>query len=355
MKKAQFKSKNLIITLLILTLSFFMSVGLQYAGIEEHITTLFVFAVFLVSLNTEGYWYGIFSAIAGTLMVNYAFTFPYFALNFTIGANLLSAVIMIALALMTSTLISQNKRQQLIKAESEKERMRANLLRAVSHDLRTPLTSIYGSSSVLIENSETMSTEQKEKMLKGIKEDSQWLIQMVENLLSITRIDDGKVKIIKTPTVVDELIDSVMTKFSKRYPGQDVDVLLPDSIELVPMDALLIEQVLLNLLENAMHHARNMTQLSLHVTALKKQIVFEVIDNGCGIEINKMNDLFTGIFEPKDGQADTRRRNSGIGLSVCATIIKAHDGTISAENRPSGGALFRFILEKEEDNDGQQT
>jgi two-component system sensor histidine kinase KdpD len=118
---------------------------------------------------------------------------------------------------------------------------------------------------------------------------------------------------------------------------------------------LLIEQVLLNLLENAMHHARNMTQLSLHVTALKKQIVFEVIDNGCGIEINKMNDLFTGIFEPKDGQADTKRRNSGIGLSVCATIIKAHGGTISAENRSSGGALFRFILEKEEDNDGQQT
>ena len=355
MKKAQFKSKNLIITLLILTLSFFMSVGLQYAGIEEHITTLFVFAVFLVSLNTEGYWYGIFSAISGTLMVNYAFTFPYFSLNFTIGANLLSAVIMIALALMTSTLISQNKRQQLIKAESEKERMRANLLRAISHDLRTPLTSIYGSSSVLIESSDTMSTDQKDKMLKGIKEDSQWLIQMVENLLSITRIDDGKVKIIKTPTVVDELIDSVMTKFSKRYPEQEVDVILPESIELVPMDALLIEQVLLNLLENAMHHARNMTQLSLHVTALKKQIVFEVIDNGCGIEINKMNDLFTGIFEPKDGQADTRRRNSGIGLSVCATIIKAHDGTISAENRPSGGALFRFILEKEEDNDGQQT
>jgi two-component system sensor histidine kinase KdpD len=182
MKKAQFKSKNLIITLLILTLSFFMSVGLQYAGIEEHITTLFVFAVFLVSLNTEGYWYGIFSAISGTLMVNYAFTFPYFSLNFTIGANLLSAVIMIALALMTSTLISQNKRQQLIKAESEKERMRANLLRAVSHDLRTPLTSIYGSSSVLIESSDTMSTDQKDKMLKGIKEDSQWLIQMVENL-----------------------------------------------------------------------------------------------------------------------------------------------------------------------------
>lgn len=354
MEKYQPKLKNMLITTLILILSFFLSVGLQYASIEEHITTLFVFAVFVVSLTTDGYWYGIFAAIAGTLMVNYAFTFPYFALNFTVGGNLLSAVIMISLALMTSTLISQNKRQQQIRVESEKERMRANLLRAVSHDLRTPLTSIYGSSSVLLENGSTMTHSQKENMLSGIKEDSQWLIQMVENLLSITRIDEGKVKIIKTPTVVDELIDSVMTKFTKRFPSQDVDVVLPEDIEIVPMDAMLIEQVLFNLLENAMNHASGMTQLSLHVTSTKKQIIFEVKDNGCGIEENKMNALFTGVFEPKDGQADVKKRNTGIGLSVCATIIKAHDGIISAENRPGGGAIFHFTLDKEEEKYGKQ-
>ncbi len=345
--------KYLLRTVFILFLAFCLSLGLQAVEIEEHITTLFVFAVFLVSLLTEGYWYGMISAAIGTLMVNYAFTFPYFALNFTFGANLLSAVIMIALALMTSTLTSENKRQQQMKTESEKERMRANLLRAVSHDLRTPLTSIYGSSSVLLENEQTMTEVQKQDMLQGIKEDSQWLIQMVENLLSITRIDEGKIKIIKTPTVVDELIDSVMVKFSKRYPDQDVEVTLPESIVTVPMDALLIEQVLYNLLENAMIHAKGMNHLSLNVRSEKHNVIFEVKDDGCGIEINRMNALFTGVFEPAEGKADVKKRNTGIGLSVCATIIKAHDGVISAQNLPEGGASFQIILKEGEDEDGQ--
>ena len=353
MQKYSRHFKNLFKTTLILAAAFVLSIVLQKYNIEEHITTLFVFAVFLVSLTTEGYWYGIASAVFGTLMVNYAFTFPYFALNFTISENLISALIMIALALMTSTLTSENKRQQAIKAESEKERMRANLLRALSHDLRTPLTSIYGSSSVLLENGDTMTKTQKRDMLDGIKEDAQWLIQMVENLLSITRIDEGKVKIIKSPIVVDELIDSVMVKFSKRYPLQEVEVTLPERIVVVAMDALLIEQVLTNLLENAMIHAKGMTHLSLDVSVSKKQVMFSVTDDGCGIEESRMHALFTGVFEPEEGKADIHKRNTGIGLSVCATIIKAHDGTIRAFNRPEGGSVFQFSL-WEENEDGQQ-
>lgn len=96
--------------------------------------------------------------------------------------------------------------------------MRANLLRAVSHDLRTPLTTIYGSSTTLLENSDAMTEEQKTTIVNGIKEDSEWLVRMVENLLSITRIDSGQVKIIKTPTILDELIDSVILKFKKDIP-----------------------------------------------------------------------------------------------------------------------------------------
>ena len=130
--------------------------------------------------------------------------------------------------------------------------------------------------------------------------------------------------------------------------------MLPEEIEVVPMDAILIEQVLFNLLENALHHAQGMTQLSLRVSSDAQRVYFEVMDNGCGIEESRMNDLFTGVFQPKDGQADHQRRNTGIGLSVCASIIKAHDGTITAQNRVEGGALFRFSLDKEVTRNGQQ-
>jgi two-component system sensor histidine kinase KdpD len=123
---------------------------------------------------------------------------------------------MVTIALLTSALTTQNKHHQQIKAESEKERMRANLLRSVSHDIRTPLTTIYGSAATLVDNNEVLSEAQKLKMLESIKQDSDWLVRMVENLLSITRIDSGNVKLTKTPTVVDELVDSVLTKFKKK-------------------------------------------------------------------------------------------------------------------------------------------
>ena len=171
---------------------------------------------------------------------------------------------------------------------------------------------------------------------------------MVENLLSITRIDSGKIKIIKTPTVLDELIDSVMLKFRKRYPGQEVSLELPEEIVVIPMDATLIEQVLINLLENAVLHAQGMTELSLQVFTLGNQAIFEIRDNGCGIDEERLKHIFSGYMEAADNTSDSQKRNSGIGLSVCATIIRAHGGDISAVNRKSGGSCFRFTLNIEE-------
>lgn len=183
------------------------------------------------------------------ISVNYAFTFPFFSINFMIPVNMISAIIMIVIAILTSTLTTQIKRHEAMKAEGEKERMRANLLRAVSHDLRTPLTTIYGSAATLLENRDKLEEEQQTKILQGIKEDSEWLVRMVENLLSITRIDSGNVKIIKTPIVLEELIDSVIVKFRKRYPDFDITLDLPEDIVVIPMDAMLIEQVIVNILE----------------------------------------------------------------------------------------------------------
>ncbi len=250
--------------------------------------------------------------------------------------------------LLTFTFTFKTKQQKNVETEIEKERMRSNLLRAVSHDLRTPLTTIYASSSTLLENSENLSEQQKRLILKGIKEDSDWLVRMVENLLSVTRIDSGIVKIIKVPTVLEELVDSVVLSFNKRYPKIEVSIDIPEDIVVIPMDAMLIKQVIINILENAVQHAKGMDRLSLKVFILGKNAIFEIQDNGCGIDEKRLPQIFKGFYEFENEIADGKKRNTGIGLSVCATIIKAHDGNISAENLRNGGAVFRFVLNTEE-------
>ena len=229
MKAFSFRFRDAVLFTVILTLCFPISVLMQSVfRIPEQVTATFAFAVFLISLVTDGYFWGLAAALISVILVNYAFTFPYFELNFWIPSNFFSAVVMSVIAVLTSALTTKVKRQELLKAESEKEKMRANLLRAISHDLRTPLTTIYGSSSVLRENGDTLSAQQKDKMLQGIQEDARWLVNMVENLLSITRIESGNVQIIKTPTALDELIDSALLKFRKHNPSREVILELPE-------------------------------------------------------------------------------------------------------------------------------
>ncbi len=335
------------ITVFILTASFCISMILQEFDVWEQITTLFAFSVFLISLITDGYTYGVVSAILSVFIINYTFTYPYFNMDFSAPSSIFSAIIMLIIAVLTGAFTTRMKEWQKVKAESEKERMRANLLRAVSHDLRTPLTTIYGASSSIVENYDKLNDVQKLQMVGGIKEDSEWLIRMVENLLSVTRIDSGSVKLIKTLTVLEELIDSVLLKFKKRYPEQRVDIDIPDEVIVVPMDAILIEQVIINILENAIHHAEGFTKLSLRVFTVGNNAIFEISDNGCGIPSDKLEHIFTGYNDRTDDTSDTKSRNAGIGLSVCATIIKAHGGDITAENIKGGGAAFRFSLATE--------
>lgn len=349
MKKSVEIFKNTLITLAILCLCFLLCLVLKYIFNDSAlISAIFVLGVYFTCVLTPGYTYGITSALLSVLMVNFAFEFPFFAFNFTIAENIVSAIILLVVTMMTCGLTAKIKHQEALKAERDKERMRANLLRAVSHDLRTPLTTIYGSSSALLENYDDFSDEQCKEMLKGISEDSQWLYRMVENLLSITRLDGNNVKIIKVATVLDELIDSVLVKFSKRYPNQAIDVDIPDDFVTVPMDALLIEQVLINILENAVQHAEGMTSLKLKVFTISDKAIFEIKDNGCGIPESKLKDIFSGAYTTSLDISDSKKNNAGIGLSVCASIIKAHGGDIKAENEKEGGCIFRFTLNMED-------
>ena len=361
MKNRQ-QQKDILFSLLIFCSAFAVNLLIQKIFTTQTLVPMiFVFGVFLISLKTHGYLYGITSAIVSVFAVNFAFTYPYYAFDFFVEESIFSAVIMLIVAVSTSTLsirireleMLRVREQEKLRSESEKERMRGNLLRAISHDLRTPLTSIYGSSSTLISKYDALPKEQQLKLLGEIQEDSEWLIRMVENLLSVTRIDGAKVEVVKTPTVLDELIDSVLMKFSKKHPNQKVITQIPEEFVDIPMDSLLIEQVLLNLLENAVFHAKGMTELTLSVSLVGDKAVFEVADNGCGIPEDALQKIFTGSYEKSAAPVDGTRSNMGIGLSVCAAIVKAHGSEITAENRKGGGAVFRFALERGGEDDGQ--
>ena len=348
MKKFSLNLKDSLTALGILIVVFFVCLFLQELSISEGLVgMILVLAVFLVSLVTEGYVYGIAASLLAVLTDN--FVFPFFAFDFLTVDNLISAIIMLIVAGITCTLTTKIKIQQQIKAEAEKEKMRANLLRAVSHDLRTPLTTIYGACGLLRENYDAFPKHQHMKLLGQVQEDAENLIHMVENLLMITKANPDGVRLEKTDTVLEELVDSTLVKFKKHYPDQVVITSIPDAFVSIPMDAMLIQQVLLNLLENAVIHGKDMTELSLTVTLKGKRAVFAIRDNGCGIPKEKEGKLFSGYGDTGERSADSRRAGMGIGLSVCASIIKAHGGEIWGGNHKSGGAEVCFALEMEEE------
>lgn len=314
---------------------------------QSLIPMIFVLGVFLISWRTQGYFWGIAASLVSVLAVNYSFTFPYNAFDLISPECVASAVVMLVVSVLTSMLTVQIKYQEKIKAEAERERMRGNLLRAVSHDLRTPLTSIYGACSTVVENYHSLSEEQHLELLEDVQSDAEWLIRMVENLLSVTRIDGERVQLKKTPTVLEELIDTVLVKAYKRWPKQRIDVHIPEEFVSIPMDAMLIEQVLINILENAVLHAKGMENLKITVICRDEFAYFSITDDGCGIAPERLEQLFTGYLDRKETPADGGRNNMGIGLSVCATIIKAHGSEIRVKNLQPHGVEFSFALEME--------
>ena len=340
--------------ILILVLAFAVNLILRRLFNTQTMTPMiFVLGVYLVAWRTQGYFWGIIASLISVLAVNFAFTYPYWAFNLIRPECLSSAVVMLVVSIMTSALTTKIKRQEQMKAEAEKERMRGNLLRAVSHDLRTPPTSIYGACSAMLENYDEIPRENHLKLLSDVCGDAQWLVRMVENLLSVTRIDADGVQLAKNDTVLEELIDTVLVKFRKHYPKQTVQLVIPDDFVSIPMDAILISQVLMNLLENAVFHAKGMKNLRLRVEVRYGWAYFHVEDDGCGIPEEKLPKLFTGMLD-SEAPTDLSRSSMGIGLSVCSAIIKAHGGDIWARRRPTGGTEVGFRLEMEDHHGEQQ-
>ena len=205
-----------------------ISFGFFYLGNKNvaNITIVYTLALILTALYTSGYLFGIIASLFCVIAVNYFFSYPYFRINFSLSGYPVTFIGMLAISLITSATTTALKQQRQAIAEREKElaeadreKLRANLLRAVSHDLRTPLTSIIGSSSSYLENSPELTEEERTELVANIKEDSQWLLNMVENLLTVTRIKDNDTdKVKKSPEVVEEVVSEAILRLKKRLP-----------------------------------------------------------------------------------------------------------------------------------------
>ena len=228
--------------------------------------------------------------------------------------------------------------------ESEHERYRGNLLRAISHDLRTPLSGIMGTSEMIRDMSRE--DDPRHALAQGIWDDADWLRSLVENILNLTRLEDGRLVLQKQPEAVEEIIANALEHIAKRAPEREIGVDIPEDLLLVPMDARLIVQVLVNLLDNAIKHTAPEREIRIAVQRDGTDAVFCVADRGDGISPEDLPYIFRTFYTSRHNRADAKR-GIGLGLAICDAIVKAHGGTIRAENRTDGGALFRFTLPRE--------
>lgn len=318
---------------------------------SANIALVYILALVLVSRFSTGYWYGVACSLFAVVCVNYLFTYPYFQINFTLTGYPVTFLGMLAITLLTSTMTSHLARQaqviaerEKLLAEAEKEKMRANLLRAISHDLRTPLTGIIGNSSVYLENREYLSDDEKTEIITNIYNDSNWLLNMVENLLTVTRIKGDNLSISTSEESVEEVLAEALQKLHKRYPDRQIHASVPEEFILLPMDAILIEQVIINLLENAIVHSGSTRPIELKVEDHPDEVAFIIRDYGVGIPQERLENLFDGSsYTPS--QTSDAHKGMGIGLSICKTIITAHRGTLTGRNHGEG-AEFTFTLPK---------
>ncbi len=314
-----------------------------------NITVLFVFSLIVLSCSATNYLYGILCSLLDVLWLGLTQDISLCRLLVTfVGFAVITVFIhtLMERSASQASLITEREKQL---TEADMEKTRANLLRAISHDLRTPLSGILGNCLIFLENQPLLSEQEKRLLVVNVQQSSHWLINMVENLLSITRIREERPTITTNDELVEEVISESLQKMEKRHPDCAVRVKIPEEILLIPMDVVLIEQVILNLLENAVLHSGSSEPVDIIVESEPRQVTFTVRDYGNGIPEDRLNCLFDGT-DYSAVHAPDAYKGMGIGLVICKTIITAHQGTILGRNHEHG-AEFVFTLPKSRDQE----
>lgn len=241
--------------------------------------------------------------------------------------------------------ISGKKEAAAILAESEQ--LRANLLRAISHDLRTPLTTISGNAGNLLHNSHSFDDETKQQIYADIYDDSMWLTNLVENLLYSTRIEEGRMMLKTSPELVSEIIEEAMQHIRPNAKKHSITVNYGDDLLMVRVDAKLIVQVIINLVDNALKYTPLDTLISISAECKNGMAEIKIADTGKGISDVEKGKIFDKFYSGEHKIADNRR-SLGLGLYLCKAIVEAHGGSIHVTDNLPHGSVFRFTLPLEE-------
>ncbi len=239
------------------------------------------------------------------------------------------------------------KEKEEIALRAKNEQLRANLLRAISHDLRTPLTSISGNAENLLVNFEKIDEETRIKLLTDVSDDAEWLISLVENLLSISRISEGRMNIRMSAQLVDEVVDEAIRHVNKKAKNHIIFTDCGEEILLAEMDARLISQVIINLVDNAVKYTPEGSEIKVTARDAGEHIAVSVADNGGGIPDEQKGEVFKMFYTGKSGVADCHR-SLGLGLSLCESIVSAHGGKLALTDNQPHGCIFTFTLKKSE-------
>jgi two-component system sensor histidine kinase KdpD len=231
---------------------------------------------------------------------------------------------------------------RLAHVEAEAERLRNELLSAMSHDLRTPLASILTAGTTLLNPSGTRDEGVRQELLETIVDETERLNRLVTNLLSVTRLESGRVRLNKGPEALDELLYGVLSRLGGRLEGRSVDVEIPPELPFVSMDSVLVDQVLVNLIENVLRYTPAGSPLGVRVLVSAREVTLEVADRGPGIASDERDKVFDKFY--RGSQAKQKDGGSGLGLTICRAVARAHGGRIQIHPRPGGGTLVEFAL-----------
>ena len=329
-------------------------VGLLFSGLkipEANIIAVYILGVLIISIITSSWMYSFLASVISVLAFNFLFTIPRFTLRAYDPSYPVTFGIMFLVALITGSLASRMKEYARESAQAamqiEKEQLRADLLRSISHDLRTPLTSISGNASNLLSNENEFSQETRMQIYGDIYDDSMWLIKLVENLLSVTRIEDGRMDLRMSAELMDEVIAEAMRHTDRNRDGRKIEVSSDEEFIFGKMDARLIVQVVINLVDNAVKYTPEGAQIRIHTGKKDGMVVVSVSDTGPGIPDEQKSKVFDMFYTGTNRAADGRR-SLGLGLGLCRSIIRAHGGEIWVSDNKPQGAVFTFTLPAEE-------